>query len=359
MTAPSRDARRGLTLVELILAMGLFSILMIAVFQLFDRSLTLWERGETQRGLLEQASSVGELLARDLAALDGGKDGDLLAEWAGFDTDGDSVRDTWWPRVRLVRSADAAELVARGVGAGTGAVRPGGSARVEVVWCVVPASISEPDGRAEGLLLRGERLQAEDATSFFDPSFFTRTGEPPVDRVQEVSAGLLWLAFQFASQTSVVHDGWKVGDRVEDAGASWDAWSTGRPDPEVHPWNDPSAGMPAPGERAALPRRVRVELELERASDLRRRTRTLDALDALEASFAVEDGRRVPRGDDAFVKVGGEWMQVLGVDGDLVRVRRGVRGTAARRHVAGELVHHGQRLVREVPVATYREDWNL
>lgn len=351
-------ARRGLTLVELILAVGLFSILMIAVFQLFDRSLSLWERGETQRGLLEQASAVGELMARDLSALEAGARGDLLAEWVGFDTDGDSVRDTFWPRVRLVRQAGAAELASRGFER-PAALRPGGSALIEVVWCVVPASITDRDARAEGILLRGEQLRADDQGSFFDPSFFPRSNEPAVDRVQEASTGLLWLSFQCASQTSVVHDGWTLGHGLEHACAAWDAWSLGRPDEEVHPFNEPSPGMPDRAEHAALPRRIRVEIELERPGDRRRRTRLLDELDALETAFAVEDGRRVPRGADAFVKLGGEWMRVLAVDGDRVQVRRGERGTDARRHDRGELVHHGQRLVREVPVALYREDWNL
>jgi len=350
---------RGLTLVELILSVALFSIMMIAVFQLFERSLSMWERGETQRSLLEQAASVGELMAHDLAALEAGARGDLLVEWIGFDTDDDSVRDTFWPRLRLVRQADAAELVSRGIAGAAGMARPGSSALVEVVWCVVPASTTDADARAEGVLYRGEQLRTEGQGSFFDPSFFPRSNDPPTDRVHEASTGLLWLSFQFATQTSIVHDGWTLGDGLEHVVASWDAWGALRPDPELHPWNDPAPGMPTVRERAVLPRRVLMELELERPAGRKRRTRTVDEIDAIETSFFVDDGRRVPRGETAFIKVGGEWMRVLSVDGDGVRVRRGERGTDARRHDAGELVHHGQRLVREIPVALYREDWNL
>lgn len=358
----SHARRAGLTLVELILAVGLFSILMIAVFQLFDRSLSIWERGETQRSLLEQAASVGELLAQDLSAIEGDQRGDVLAEWVGFDTDGDSVRDTFWPRIRLVRYADAAELLQRGLDTSSGlasSVRPGGSALIEVVWCVVPASRTEADARAEGILLRGEQLRVDGAKSFFDPSFFPQSNEPAVDRVREASSGLLWMSFLFASQTSVVHDGWSLGPGLEHASASWDAWAEGRPDTEVHAFNDAPPGMPAVAKRAVLPRRIRVEIEIERPGDRRRRTRLYEELDALETSFRVENGLRLPRGEDALVKIGGEWMRVLAVDGDQVRVRRGERGTEARRHESGEMVHYGQRLVREIPVALYREDWNL
>jgi hypothetical protein len=36
-----------------------------------------------------------------------------------------------------------------------------------------------------------------------------------------------------------------------------------------------------------------------------------------------------------------------------------VRGTKAASHAPGALLQYGLRLVREIPVATYREDWNL
>jgi len=41
--------RRGLTLVELLIAVGLASMLMVAVFRLLDSSLALWNKGEVQR----------------------------------------------------------------------------------------------------------------------------------------------------------------------------------------------------------------------------------------------------------------------------------------------------------------------
>jgi prepilin-type N-terminal cleavage/methylation domain-containing protein len=56
--------RRGVTLVELLLAVGIFAFLAVAVFQILDRSLSLWRRAETRRSLLAQASTVSDLLAR-------------------------------------------------------------------------------------------------------------------------------------------------------------------------------------------------------------------------------------------------------------------------------------------------------
>src|SRR6185503_2226667 len=41
----AKSARAGLTLIELVMALALLMLLMIAVFQIFDRSLSLWRKG--------------------------------------------------------------------------------------------------------------------------------------------------------------------------------------------------------------------------------------------------------------------------------------------------------------------------
>lgn len=73
----------------------------------------------------------------------------------------------------------------------------------------------------------------------------------------------------------------------------------------------------------------------------------------------VDDGRRIPSDPGSFVLVDTEWMKVESVDGGRVVVRRGERGTTPGNHAKDALVHFGMRLVSEIPVATYREDWDL
>ena len=82
------STRRGMTLVELVVAAGLLSILLVALLALMDDFLALWEKGEVRRATVEESAGVVELLATDLAGLEPGPRGDLLAEWAFFDTDG-------------------------------------------------------------------------------------------------------------------------------------------------------------------------------------------------------------------------------------------------------------------------------
>jgi len=374
-----------LTLVELVVAAGLLSILMVVLFGLLDSFLSMWERSEQRRQLAEGSLGIVDLLAEDFAALEGGTRGDLLCEWVAFDVDGDGSPETKWPRLRLVRRASQARLAQLQAHA---ADREAGEGLLEVCWALLPARTLGPrpvagsasaaaagdaaarrDGLAEGFLWRGERLYgSRDAThpSFFSTAFVSGTGRPQPGALDEVSGGVLWLGMQFATESSSLHDDWRTGSDPADVVASWDAWNRGRPDADAHWWNEPAAGMPAAGDRPRLPRRVRFELELERPGDLKRRTRLERLVDARASTLAVLDDERLPgvgpaaaaeREAPRYVCVDAEWMRVLAVSAGAVQVQRGARGTTPRAHEAGALVHYGTTLVREVPIALHREDW--
>lgn len=366
-----RRARAGFTLIELVLAAGLMTLLMVAVFGLIEGSLSLWRKSETRRNLSEQATGVAELLASDLRGLESGERGDLLVEWETFDTDGDGLKETAWPRLRLVRQASEAEL-ARLEATPPVAAEPGaeelaapaperrlGSAQIEVCWAVLPYDLKDRDARSEGLISRGaRRLDDEEGRSFFEEDFFSVTGKPDTGVLDEVTAGLLWFQPLLATQTSIVHDGWFIGNELADAATSWDAWALERPDTTRHAWNAPGAGMPRVGDHPLLPRRIRLELEFERAVDRRRRTRTLGVVELTDSAFELDDERLMPE-PGTHIKLDGEWMRVKTVRGNQLTVERAVRGTRAMIHEAGTMVHWGLTLVREVPVDLYREDWNL
>ncbi|HIG11141.1 MAG: prepilin-type N-terminal cleavage/methylation domain-containing protein [bacterium] len=353
----ARDRRSGFTLIELVLAAGLMTLLMVAVFGLIEGSLNLWRKSETRRNLGEQASVVSELLARDLRSLESGERGDLLVEWASFDTDGDGLKETHWPRLRLVRRASAAEIARMQAGSEDPAEASG--ALIEVAWVIRSMDLKDPDARAEGLIYRGAQPVPEvREDSLFHSNFISPGGAPDTARLDEVTAGLLWFQPLFATQTSIVHDGWVLGPNLADAATSWDSWNSERPDPNQHTWNEPGTGMPRVKDQALLPRRVRLEFEFERAIDRRRRTHTLARMELDDATFEVDDGRLCPP-EGTFIKLDGEWMELRGVRGDRVTVKRAQRGTQAMIHDAKALVHWGLTLVREVSVELYREDWNF
>ena len=362
----ARKKVRGLTLVELVLALGLLALLMVGLIQLLDRSLSLWRRGETQRSLTEQGAILADLMAEDLRGIEGGEPGDLLAEWVRFDTDGDGIAEAKWPRLRMVRALSAADterVLARSSPPERGKFEKSApsAALSEVIWLVAPASVRDREARAEGRLWRGERLTSDARTkSFFAPDFMGTSNQPPGGVTDEVSDGVLWLAWMFATPTSVVHDAWELGTDARDAATAWDAWSLGRPDREAHPYNAPRADEPAGGaqtERPRLPRRVRIEIELERASDRARRTFLSEAAEQGDAALVVDDASRLPRSEEAFVLVDAEWMRLGAIDGDRAAITRAERGTQRARHEKGAMVHYGFRHVRDVRLAAAREEW--
>ncbi len=355
-----KSDRRGFTLVELMIAAALLVLLALAVFQFLRSFTSLWRKSEERRELVEESSGIAEIFAEDLGALVNGTRGDLVADWIFFDTDGDDVAETMWPRLRFLRHASEPELVRIQAGVKDEKKKHEGEGILEVCWMVAPAysGAKEPDRRAEGVVVRGERLVGSPGISYFDPAFFSG-GTSPRTPLNEVSGGVLWFGVQFATETSLVFDGWKIGSELADTATSWDAWNKARPDAKRHYWNEPGKGMPKTTDRAVLPRRVRLELEVERQEDQKRRTRLRLPMTGADATLDVEDGDRLPAEPKSFVKIDAEWMQIISADGHTVSVRRGERGTPAVPHEAGRLVHFGRSLIREIPVRTHQENWNL
>ncbi len=374
-----RDAQRGMTLIELVLASALFAFMMVAVFQLIDGSLSMWRKGEARRSVLEQTTAVAEVIARDLRTLEGGQSGDMVIEWVSFDADKDGTVDSIRPRIRLVRQVTASEraliyemtaeqraevMTSRGIEVEARDVeKPNiaeGHALAEVVWSFVPVGSKNSDEASEVIVYRGERLlEDKTTTSFFDDEFLTRSGQVPTRVLEEVSSGLLWVDVLCAAQTSIVKDGWKRGESLASSASSWDAWRRARPDIELHDWNKAHNGVPASLDKPVFPRRVRLEFEFERERDRRFRARTTEPIGVNDTSFKVDLPERIPRGDDTWILIDQEWMKVRSVHGSTVSVQRGERGSATVAHTQDAMVHFGIRMIREVPIAVYRENWNL
>jgi hypothetical protein len=73
----------------------------------------------------------------------------------------------------------------------------------------------------------------------------------------------------------------------------------------------------------------------------------------------VSNGSGLPYQKGRHILIDGEWMEVQSLRGDRVSVKRAARGTAAMPHEIGALLHHGQTVIVEVPVAMHSDNWNL
>lgn len=348
--------RRGFTLVELVLAVGLAAILFVALVRLIDTSITIWDRTESSRETNETASAALELLVEDLVSLEGGPRGDLLAEWVRFDVDGDGIAGFLAPRLRLIRQVSAADLLRLDA---ESELDPGASGLVEVAWTCLSLGGEARDARNTLVLRRGERRLGEDETlSFFDARFFGPSGRGAAGALEEVTGGVLWFSLSFAGQTSVLENGWRVGDGLADCAASWDAWNRGRPDIQVTEWNEPAAGQPPAHDVPLLPRRVRIEFELERAASARLRTRLERAMEPDETRLEVQNERALPE-PGTLVLLDEEWMEIQSKSGTTASVARAMRGSRRAPHASGTLVHFGERILREVPIPLHKDDWDL
>jgi prepilin-type N-terminal cleavage/methylation domain-containing protein len=347
---------RGFTIVEVLLAMMLLSILVLALIRLLDTSLGIWSKTETNRDFLETSSAILDLFADDVYAIEGGPKGDFLGEWVRFDTDRDGTLSAVQARVRLVRQVTAAELLRLHPGE---AVNPRSRGLVEVCWALLPQRQAEPDERSIGVLWRGIRSLGDEQTiSFFDERFFDSTQKPVPGSMNVVSGGVLWFEVWYAGQTSIVHDGWKLGSKIEDCAAAWDAWNKERPNLELSELNEVPAGMPRAKDQPLVPRRMRLLIELEPQAALKWRTRIAELVEPDARTLEVVDELVLPPAG-RMILVDEEWMKVVSVSRGQVAVERGLRGTRAAVHEAGALIHHGNRALREIPIPMTREDWDL
>ncbi len=392
------SAQRGLTLVELMLAAGLSAIVMLALVRLVDSATDLWTKGEQRRAVVEQGAAVGALVARDLRALHAGTRGDLIVDWFPHDTDQDGRFERLWPRLRLVRTAAPADLARLRARAAAEAARAARTARerdargalsveevnavdeadptalppvdlagiglMEVVWALIPRG-SKGDLRYEGLLLRGERLLApNEAPRLLAADVFGRNGRPAAELVEEITGGVLWFDVRLATQTTLLDPaapdgGWRTGSELVHAATSWDAYGLNRPNPDLHVWNEPSPGQPRGGVLPNLPRRIRLELEVERERDLARRPLLIEDVEESAVRLPLTTTKGLEEVLGRFVLVEGEWLKVTDITGDALLVNRAQRGTGKRRLPEGARLHFGEPIVIDTPVALHRDEWDL
>lgn len=398
--------RAGVTLAELVVATGLAALVMTALLSLVDSTLSLWTKGETAREARESGASVLDVLAGDLRQLHASGEGDMIVDWQVFDLERDGQTERLWPRVRFMRDAsprevarvrrrrlvdlarqerdrkraeagdkaviqpealdESALLEAAGISRDEAALGLGGvqdtgaSGLVEVLYAVLPEGTKGSD-RFAGVLYRSEHLHAADSLPvLLGDDAFDRQGVPDLSLAREVARGVLWFQPLMATQlTTLGEKGWEQTAPPGAPATSWDAWRRGRPDVDVSTWNDPSPGMPRAGDRPALPRRVRIALEVQNKNERERAPTLVGTVDEATSTLEVTRGDRLLNRIGQFVLIAGEWVQVTQVFGDRISVKRGQRGTPARTLPADSAVLSGTTVYLDVPVPLHEDDWRL
>lgn len=333
-------ARAGFTLIELMVALAIFSILGLMLIQITRRALSAWQRGEQVREQHESARAIADQLTADLGAVFSQK---MIREkrvdivfYSDFDAAGRQylylVR-TLGGELRTRRSWAAGDALGHQAFLtgkhGDAPLRPhGGLAEVAYVCDAQPGTTR---------LYRGLRAPIGLEGSLFAPT----TLDSPAKLRQacvELSDAVLYCGFEFWTRD--------VGGASGRWLKRWDSTRGAMPDFALFR-GEQSTGNPADD---VWPWKVRVTLVLRAGSR--------DAMPSLLGSVGPEDRRIAvsdttglpdPSEGPALVRIGDEWIEIASLEGQAINVkRRGARGTNAVAHAPQTDIIEPQRVGTEV-----------
>lgn len=364
--------RHGFTMVELLVALTLLSAIGALLLQLVRGSFSLYRDGDQRGDLYSTAIPVLELLEDDLRSIDPGPDGRLLLLPEAFGSAGEGLL------IRLVRSMPGGEQqhgVLRRAGTTAGAsgsymgTDPGLSERKELappsgLIEVAYALVQEPKDPVGVLTLyRGERAPAHGPGSFFGVD-----GEDGWDdgwvrkNLQPVATGILGLWILCQGQES---DGWAEQIVLEGTGGDGDAlmtWDSTRGilSSDKFPLARGNSSL-ADSRDDVYPRALRIVLHVARGQRPEATLRRV--LRADRKSIEVNTTEQFPVVDgevDAYVKVGREWMLVLGHDKGEATVQRRRRKSGSRTavHGIGDPVFVGRVFRKTLALPAARSFWS-
>lgn len=394
-----RTRHSGYTLIELLLAMALFSALSTGLIALLARSSEFLASGASQTETMDSIGTFAEAFGGDVATMasradaeNGRPDVRLFCDWADCDVDGDKKPDAVIERLFFVRaipnasSSDSAWSSGVQIGAKdylnqiddakkvTNASLKASGGLMEVFWTAVPEST---DDLAVMQIWRGYRAPPGGPGSLFplkgakDP-VAPASEKGPVNKVdvravaKPMLSGVLFFGVDFWARRTTTWDH-KVRPRDNGPLATWDSTRGILPLGEDLDsfWFSKRTGMQ---DQTSLndptddtyPRKIRVTCVIEELGRNARVGYLTDDLPPDVKSIPCADTRFFPAIDTAqrFVKIEAEWIEVgLPDRGSFPVVRRGARGTLPALHRAGSKVHHGRSFVQEYDVAAFRDTY--
>ena len=394
-----RTGLDGYTLIELLLAMSLFTVISTGLIALLSRSSDFLTSGASQTETMDATQTFAEAFGDDISAMASRADSEtgrpdvrLFCDWAGVDMNDDKKPDLTLQRLFFVRSihneaaSEAGQSSGITVGAkeylnqladakkvADGTLKASGGL-MEVFWMALPEPGGDP---AVMQLWRGYRAPPGGPNSLLPlrgglDTFAKGSEKGPTSPAdvravaKPILSGVLFFGVDFWSRKTTT---WDPKVRVRDGGAvrTWDSTRGILPlgeDLDAFVFSKVQGAQESPSLNDATddtyPRKVRVTCVLE---ELGRNARVgwLDQDLAADAkAVPCADTKFFPATDTAqrYVKIDGEWMEVgLPAGGNIPVIRRGARGTTATKHSAGAKIHHGRTFVQEYDVATFRDTY--
>ncbi|MFH1998867.1 MAG: prepilin-type N-terminal cleavage/methylation domain-containing protein [Planctomycetota bacterium] len=379
---------RGFTLIELITAITIFSVLGIMLLSMVKSGMSMWKKGESSRNTMEQGVQMLETLCDELRLaftenepLAGAPEARFVCDFYSWDRDGDGRKEAQTQRLKFTRISveERENLNLRNAGdhadgyqyftaweepKPADALPTGGLAEsLFMAYAPLLAKGETSDGLLH--LYRGYRTPVGGADSFFAPQSLSKPQQVEAALIPMLS-GLLYLEFRFWNQDTRTFDAELIAPDVrEGAGFTWDSTRGLLPD-DLGAWpNNFRFGM---GEESIddstddlFPSKVLVTVVVEDSLSGDIVTTTTDAIAASDLLIPVDGVKRYknPEGETRFAKIEEEWIEIRGSEGsELIATRRGVRNTIPSDHKAGSRVHSGRRFSAVVEIGTAKSCWN-
>ncbi|MDJ0974823.1 MAG: type II secretion system protein [Planctomycetota bacterium] len=408
------SARHGFTMIELIVAMAIFTMLGSMVVFLMRQGLDIFDQGTREAALYDRLDNVLPIVEQDLKTMQIVRDTDPpplsderdpgairresatlppppvnvrlrsthipmktgLAESDGrygymmpyfaFVADMSEGADPLFSRLPTGGGPDAKDVTPENVEAATDDTifKPTGG-QVEIVYIAVP---EDPNFPSILTLYRGYRAPIGHPTeSLLLPENFD-TLKKIQKRCRPVATGLLhfgvtWRRIFATSWEPATQRAGMNGEQTRYVGPHWDSTRGADTKWALHAGKqslvDPSDDI--------FPAFVRLEIALASPTSF-----GFGRGDGMLTGTVGKDAREIPidnpddlvrpqAGGPPFVKVGIEWMRVINVDYQkrTARVERGVRGTKATDHDANEWTYIGLPAASEVKLPVYRDRFTL
>lgn len=337
--------RAGMTLIELLIAFAVFTLMLAGMVALTVGTLDGWRRSERGKDTYERAQRVLRQVTEDLRCAY---------------VDDDWIEDPALGRLRYAQLMCEPDEF--------------GKQQLTLVRAVTPDPPAAPRGVGPrpnpvgAYLALSEvhyRLDAERATLWRieqpfdrldlrrDRSLFNERNRRPEAGVP-IDNGVLHLEFRFWSQLTKQ---WETTKTDRDGGPAVE-WDSSRRE-----LNDFFLGMrarnPADPAQFVMPRLVRVILVVEPVTGEERGTLLASDLGPTDREMRVEDSRPIPD-PPGYLRVGGEWIEYDRKEAHVIGIKRRGLDAVRRRgekpvHPAGTVVHYGETFVADVVIPLARD----
>jgi len=346
--------RRGMTLIELLVALTVFLVLGSSLVLFLRTGIDTWRVGEMRRESFERGQAILDQLVDDLRALhpdpyhgDGGEVDVLLL--SDYDANGRQ-------RLRFVRSlaGETRHPITRDAGALTGgfadydyendAFESGAGLLRAAGGLQEVAYIFDPSARSE-LLWRGVRSPIGGERSLLrDENLVPENGR--VRGFRPFADGVLYLEYNFWGPLTTTWLGGEGG-----ALPGWDSTRGILPDAggstSVASRHEPRDDI--------FPARVQVVLVL-RPARAAQFGRLVSPIGASDTEITLDNARHYPELAFPYIRIDDEWIRYATVSGrSFLGCERGVRGTEAVDHAAGTPAIYGTTFSRVIRVPGARD----